>query len=202
MSIDRRRNRKIINPKRVILIACEGENKTEKYYFNNFSDRNKDYIIKYVHGNETDPVNLVKNTITDIKNYGLNLKADDVAFCVFDTDTDPIKNSQIESAKELAKKHKIKIITSNPSIELWFLLHYKYSSQYLTNEKLLEILKTHCNNYSKNYNIYSDIYPKTDLAIKNAKKLEKYQIENGKELQTVEANPHTQIYEIIEEFKK
>lgn len=80
MSTDRRRNRKIINPKRVILIACEGENKTEKYYFNNFSGRNKDYIIKYVHGNETDPVNLVKNTITDIKSYGLNLKTDDVAF--------------------------------------------------------------------------------------------------------------------------
>lgn len=102
----------------------------------------------------------------------------------------------------MAERHKIKIITSNPSIELWFLLHYKFSSQSLTNEKLLEILKTYCINYSKNYNIYSDIYPKTDLAIKNAKKLEKYQIENGKELQTIEANPHTQIYEIIEEFKK
>lgn len=137
MSTDRRRNRKIINPKRVILIACEGENKTEKYYFNNFSGRNKDYIIKYVHGNETDPVNLVKNTITDIKSYGLNLKTDDVAFCVFDTDTDPIKNRQIENAKKLAERHKIKIITSNPSIELWFLLYYKFSSQSLTNEKLL-----------------------------------------------------------------
>lgn len=40
------------------------------------------------------------------------------------------------------------------------------------------------------------------LAIKNAKKLEKYQLQNNKKLQSVEANPYTEVYKIIEELIK
>ena len=37
-------------------------------------------------------------------------------------------------------------------------------------------------------------------AITNAKKLEKYQLENGKIIGNVEANPNTEIYKIVLEL--
>lgn len=60
MSRDRSRNNHNRKSKRVVLVAYEGENKTEKNYFDNFLGRDKNYIIKSVPGNETDPINLVK----------------------------------------------------------------------------------------------------------------------------------------------
>lgn len=74
MSRDRSRNNHNRKSKRVVLVAYEGENKTEKNYLNNFSSRDKDYIIKPVPGNETDPVNLVKQTIQ---------KAQNLSNCIF-----------------------------------------------------------------------------------------------------------------------
>ena len=57
MSKDRRRNKNNRKSKRVILVSVEGKNKTEKNYINNFSSREKDFVIKVVPGNETDPIN-------------------------------------------------------------------------------------------------------------------------------------------------
>lgn len=39
--------------KRIILIAVEGKNKTEKTYFSNYDDGNKDYRIIFAKGNYT-----------------------------------------------------------------------------------------------------------------------------------------------------
>ena len=52
--------------------------------------------------------------------------------------------------------------------------------------------------YEKNINIYMDINSKTSKAIENAKKLENYQKENNRIIGTVEANPNTEIYKIVE----
>ena len=43
-----------------------------------------------------------------------------------------------------------------------------------------------------------DINSKTSKAIENAKKLENYQKENNRIIGTVEANPNTEIYKIVE----
>lgn len=43
---------------------------------------------------------------------------------------------------------------------------------------------------------------KTDKAIKNAKKFEKYQLDNGMVIGTVEANSNTEVYKIVEELLK
>lgn len=196
------RNQKNRKSKRVILVACEGNNKTEKNYFNGFSGRDKNYVIKFVPGNETDPLNLVKQTVISIKNNGIDLSDDDKAFCVFDTDTNLAKNQQINNAIELARDNGIIIIISSPCIELWFLLHYKYISTYLKNDDVIRELKECCKNYEKNCNMYSIIVNKTLEAIEKAKRLEKEQINNGKAIQTVEGNPYTEVYKIVEEFLK
>ncbi len=202
MSRDRSRNKYNRKSKRVVLVSYEGENKTEKNYLSNFSGRDKDYIIKPVPGNETDPINLVRQTIQKVKDLSLDLSEDDKAYCVFDTDTKPEKNIQIESAIKLAKDNDIIPIVSAPCVELWFLLHYEYTTAFINSNDVIERLKKHYPKYEKNCNIYSEIKDRVDIAIKNSKKLEKYQKQNNKKLQTVDANPYTEMYKLVEELMK
>ena len=196
------RVRKVRKQKSKILIAAEGKNKTEKTYFSNFEDGKKSYNITYARGNNTDPLKLVKMLIKEIDELKLDLQDDDVAYCIFDTDVDPNKNKIIEEAIQLAKKNNIKIITSSPCFELWFLLHYDYTTANMDSEKVIKRLKEYYPKYEKNINIYPDIIKEIDLAIDRAKKLEKYQTDNNRRIGTVEANPNTEVYKIVEYLMK
>ena len=196
------RVRKIRKPKSKVLIAAEGNNKTEKIYFNNFEDGKKPYNITYARGNNTDPLKLVKMLIKEIDKLNLDLKGDDVAYCIFDTDTNPNKNKIIEEATCLAKKNNITIITSSPCFELWFLLHYEYTTANMDNEEVIKRLKKYYSEYEKNINIYPDIIKKLDLAINWAKNLENYQVNNNHRIGTVEANLNTEVYKIVEYLLK
>ena len=202
ISKDRKRNIGNRESKRVILIAYEGKNKTEKNYFNGFKGIDKDYVIKVVPGNETDPVNLVKQTIQNIKDLGLTLEDDDRAFCVFDTDTNSQKNSQIIEAITIANNKNIKVITSSPCFETWFLLHFEFTTASMTNNNVISRLQGHYSKYTKNCSMYPVIVDKTSNAYTNAIKLEKYQKYNNKNVKLVEANPHTDVYKIIDELIK
>ena len=149
MSRDRTRNNHNRKSKRVVLVAYEGENKTEKNYFDNFLGRDKNYIIKSVPGNETDPINLVKQTIKKVKDLELDLSLDDKAFCIFDTDTKLEKNVQIEAAIKMSKKNNIIPIVSSPCVELWFLLHYEYTTAMVSSNEVIERLKRYYPKYEK-----------------------------------------------------
>ena len=196
------RVRKVRKQKSKILIAAEGKNKTEKTYFSNFEDGKKSYNITYARGNNTDPLKLVKMLIKEIDELKLDLQDDDVAYCIFDTDVVLNKNKIIEEAIQLAKKNNIKIITSSPCFELWFLLHYDYTTANMDSEKVIKRLKEYYPKYEKNINIYPDIIKEIDLAIDRAKKIEKYQIDNNRRIGTVEANPNTEVYKIVEYLMK
>ena len=196
------RVRKVRKQKSKILIAAEGKNKTEKIYFSNFEDGKKSYNITYARGNNTDPLKLVKMLIKEIDELKLDLQDDDVAYCIFDTDVDPNKNKIIEEAIQLARKNNIKIITSSPCFELWFLLHYDYTTANMDSEEVIKRLKEYYPKYEKNINIYPDIIKEIDLAIDRAKKLEKYQTDNNRRIGTVEANPNTEVYKIVEYLMK
>lgn len=196
------RVRKVRKQKSKILIAAEGKNKTEKTYFSNFEDGKKSYNITYARGNNTDPLKLVKMLIKEIDELKLDLQDDDVAYCIFDTDVDPNKNKIIDEAIQLAKKNNIKIITSSPCFELWFLLHYDYTTANMDSEEVIKRLKEYYPKYEKDINIYPDIIKEIDLAIDRAKKIEKYQIDNNRRIGTVEANPNTEVYKIVDYLMK
>lgn len=184
--------------KNKIVIAVEGKNKTEKIYFNNFDDGKKSYSITIAKGNDTDPLKLVKGLDKEIKKLGLDLTSGDKAYCVFDIDIDINKNKIINEAIEYAKQVGIEVITSTPCIELWFLLHFDYTTKYLSNEKVIKRLKVYDKKYEKNYNIYPNIKDNVKTAIERAKKLEKYQLSNNRKIGTTYANPNTEMYKIVE----
>lgn len=190
------RVRKLREPKKKILIAVEGKNKTEKNYFNNFENGNRSYNITYARGNNTDPLNLVKMLIKEMKLMQLN--DNDLAYCVFDIDMDLNRNKLILEAISLAKKNNINVITSTPCIELWFLLHYAYTTANIDNDSAIKRLKCYFPKYEKNFNIFPHIIEYLPLALDRAKKLEKYQLSNKRKIGTVEANPCTEIYKLVE----
>lgn len=196
------RVRKIRKRKNKILIAVEGTNKTEKIYFSNFDDGKKPYTITIAKGNDTDPLGMIKLLSKEIDKRDIDLSNGDIAFCVFDTDVNTKKNKIIKDAINLAKGKGIRIITSTPCIELWFLLHFEYTTARLSNNSVIKRLKKYLPKYEKNINIFPDIKDKVYEAIDRAKRLESFQLQNNKIIGMVEANPNTEMYKIVEELIK
>ena len=193
---------KIRKRKNKILIAVEGTNKTEKIYFSNFDDGKKTYTITIAKGNDTDPLGMIKLLSKEMDKRDIDLSNGDIAFCVFDTDINPKKNKIIKDAINLAKEKGIRIITSTPCVELWFLLHFEYTTARLSNNSVMKRLKKYLPKYEKNINIFSDIKDKVYEAIERAKRLESFQLQNNKTIGMVEANPSTEMYKIVEELIK
>ena len=190
-----------------IIIACEGT-KTEPLYFQKFFDHliedsgisAKSFVIAK-HGH-TDPVGVLK----DLKNYkeehGGTYKNFDHKWIVIDRDEERTNGGghTLENYNEAisqAKKLNIDVAYSNPSFEIWYLLHFQYQSAYIDRDavnKKLETLKT-LKKYDKaDENMYEFLLNKQDVAIKNAKKLVKQCEREKKEL----CNPSTTVYKLVE----
>ncbi len=72
----------------------------------------------------------------------------------------------------------------------------------MNSDSVIKRLKEHFPKYTKNCNMYQIISDKTREAYENAKKLEKYQKDNNRDIQSVEANPYSDVYQIIDELEK
>ena len=194
----RKRNNVIRSRKPFIIIGCEGKNKTEQLYFRNFHSKN--CIIKFSNGSSTDPLGIVQDILSYVDSE-IGREENDKVYAVFDTDVNQNKQDQIEEAKKIADKNGVEIITSTPTFELWFLLHFRYTTKTFTsNSDLQNELKKHIPEYEKNNNTYLSVKDSTVQAINNAKKLEEYQIDIGQALDNENCNPYTSVYKIVEEL--
>ena len=192
----RNRNSRQRNP--IVVIACEGNNKTEETYFKNYNSRK--CIIRFSKGNNTDPVGIVKDLIKFIKNE-VGREAGDKYYAVFDTDVNKNLQNQIDEAKRLAEKNGVEIITSTPTFEFWYLLHFGYTTKsYNSSEEVVEELKTKINGYTKNINTYPILKASTADAITNAKRVEKHQTDLGQALDNENCIPYTGAYKVVEEL--
>lgn len=183
--------------KKILLLGVEGKNKTEKRYFSKFNRLQNKYVIQFSSGNETDPLQLVENLIKDIKDQGLVLKDKDVACAVFDVDNDRSKNQSIKQAQRMAKKYGIDLIPSNPCFELWFLLHFEFSTAFCTNNDVFNNLQKHLPDYEKSDPCFDQLYPHLKTAVENSKKLRKHHIV-VKHKNIFDQNPMTDIDNIFD----
>ncbi|MDO8727606.1 MAG: RloB family protein [Candidatus Methanoperedens sp.] len=193
-------HRKIVKrrPYKLFLIVCEGE-KTEPMYFKRYRKRHCNLIIKTPESKSTDPVNLVKFAKEQIKKEELDLKTGDAIWCVFDCDENT--NENMSRAIKIAGKD-VNICLSNPSFELWFLLHFTSIVSKLFRSEVIEKLKKEIPDYEKNKDVYDLLVNKREIALKNAKKLIELHKKNGINLISVESNPSTQVCFIAEEILK
>lgn len=183
--------------KKIILLATEGKNKTETHYFRSLTGPT--HVIRFAPGNYTDPVNMIQALKDEFEDKALSPEMGDAAYCLVDSDMDPVKDKQIESADAKAG-NMATVIVSSPCFEVWFLCHFvKSTRQYNSNKEVIDALKQYIPDYSKNMTgIWAILGDKSEAAIKNAKGLEMHCRELGLKPHTVAFIPSTEVYKILE----
>lgn len=194
-----RKNKTTRVRKKLLIIGTEGKNKTEVLYFKEMERKQNSCHIIFASGNETDPVNIVKNTIRAVSKEGIVPSKGDSAFSVFDLDVDENKKIQLLEAARLAEKGKVQIITSNPCFEVWYLEHFGYTSKPFSNSgEVIKDLIKHCPKYMKNQCDIELFYPLTGMAIKNCKTLNEFHKKHSTANDLEFENPRTDVYLIAE----
>lgn len=181
----------------LILIKCEGTNSAEKIYFNNFKSRN--CRIKFATGNSTDVKGMLDDLINYMKKEDITPENQDKIYLVLDTDLNKKRIQDIKSIEKECENRGIRIITSSPTFEIWYLMHYKKEN--LTFKDSLSVkkeLKKIIPDYKETMNIYTKIVEETKTAIENAKLIEK-RLKNTAD-NAYSFTPHSYVYEIIEEI--
>lgn len=187
--------------KSIIVFNAEGKNETEKNYFLNYSSRN--IPIKLVYGNATDPKGMLNELIKYCTDVSIDKENGDRAYLLIDMDLNHNKANDVLDIENKCIEYGIEIIYSNPTFEIWFLNHFRYkTSEYMSSKEVVSELKKYINDYSKNLNIFNILKEKTDIAINNSKKLEKYHNENQNNISTYLCNPYIGVYKVIEGIRK
>lgn len=190
------RKRNFRPPKKTLLIICEGE--TEKIYFENLkaAERKTEINLKpELPGHRTDCLNIVERAIKQKDNY-------DQVWCVFDLDAAHKDVEKYRKAVERANNEKIERLESYPCFEVWFLLHFLYTTRTFTDcKQVIQGLKKHIKDYSKRQeyhfrkNLYVELRPKLLDAMKNSLRLEKYNLENS-----IIDGTRSDIYKVVEKI--
>ena len=198
-----RKNLKQKKKKPLIIICSEGEGKnTEKCYFRNFSNRN--LRIKFSTGGSTDPKGMVDDLINFMRNE--DAKSEDYlrTFLVLDTDLTEKRISEIKAIEQKCKENNIEIITSAPTFEIWYLMHFRNNKlRFATSKDVKRELVKVNGSYSETMDMYDKIKNQTDDARSIAQSIEQKIIKDGDDL--LKSNPHSSVYKIldaIDEFNK
>jgi hypothetical protein len=197
----RRANRKtskaIKKEMKLVIIAAEGKNKTEKTYFNEFNSMQKQYRIISARGNNTDPVKIVNDAIISSIKEELDFGNGDRAFAVFDTDYG--KEEVIRKSLQLAHANNIEVILSNPCFEVWLLLHFRYSTKgYASNSEVYNELLSYWPGYKKNISSYEKVNERYNKAIENAKRIKSFNNGTNAGLDVLKCNSSTDVYKIVD----
>lgn len=178
-----------------ILIVCE-DSKSAPSYFEFLRDKwSIEAAQILIVGKEcgSDPVSVVQYAIDAKKNNiklsrrSPELKYDQI-WCVIDRDRHPNLNDALDRARH----NLIQIALSEPCLEIWFLLHYRYTTKpYINYDDLRNDLKAHISNYDKGKVPNATLHPLLNTAKSNAKKLRKHCKETNVQ------NPSTQIDRLV-----
>ncbi len=193
--------RKQISKKRnpLIVICTEGGNKTEEIYFKNFRERN--LRIQFSTGNSTDPEGMLEDLLKYIENEDIKSEDECTIFLVIDTDLSPKRIEKIKKIKPICDRNNIILITSSPTFEIWYLMHYDKNVKVFTSS--LEVKKSmlkHIPKYTESMNIFPKIIDKLDKAYSTSKKIESRAAKENEDI--INVNPHTDVYKIIDKINE
>ena len=190
---------------RTILLICEGE-QTEDRYLKSFKHETRKQNIRIeIKSGFSSPDQLVEEAVLLFEQSENQY---DEIHCIFDKDEHHHFHKALENIKQYNKKFQSHVVLyetiSNPCFEIWFLLHFKYSTKsFYTipggNRAKDLILKEIGNDRFKQTckknpaEIYSMLKPLLDKALDHAKKLETQQ---GEHPHT--KNPYTAMHKLVE----
>jgi hypothetical protein len=164
----------LIEPKRRILVVCEGV-VTEPGYIDGFRKdcRNNRVDVKVVGGAGV-PRTVVECAKEEKRKADKqadgeqddNLRYEEV-WVAFDVDEHP----NLNDAKQMARDNDFRLAVSNPCIELWLLLHFTDSPGMQHRDVIRDRLKEHVPGYNKHVK-YSEYAPRYENAKNRAERLE------------------------------
>ena len=189
-------------PRAKIYIFAEGD--TEEIYLKHFEVKEYNAEVIAKDPKCTDAVGIVARARNFMKEEKLDLELGDRVYCVFDSD--PLSNPNIQLAFDMIRgmaEEGMRCIFSNPSFEVWFILHLKERVPYgLTaiqlKEHLRRALKPVFPNYSETTDIFDWLRDKQSLAYERAIRLHNSQQEVYKRVLSHECNPYTNMFRFIE----
>jgi len=176
------------------LIICEGK-KTEPYYFDSF--HGVSVSVKTI-GTGLSTVGLVdyaKRWRDEAKRK--NEEFTDV-WVVFDKDE--FTNEDFQKAIRLAEKYGMSAAYSNPSFELWYLLHFEYRDSAIDRKTCIEALSKQLGKRydKKSVTMRDELLLREQDAIERAQKLhQSYHTHNP-----AQDNPCTTVYQLVKELNK
>lgn len=183
-----------------ILIAAEGKNVTEKNYLTSlWRDHHPETVIDFVDKKgATDPETMLNNVENAWKDKPMNSDRGDKAYVVLDLDCDE-KKARLINQLNSRREHAV-FIVSNPCFEVWFLMHFRYSTrQFASSSEVIKELKGKgcIPNYQKNMDVYSLIKDKLKTARDNAKRLESSYLNDGVHWPSSHYNPRTDVLTVV-----
>lgn len=182
-----------------IYIFCEG--KTEEIYLRHFENKTYNVEVIPVNTEHTDAYGIVSFAKNYINKEHLDLELGDRGYCVFDSD--PCSNPDIKKTFNLLNGCFTKGlygIFSNPSFEIWFVLHFQDAPYGKTAQQVKHLVKKLITqpDYSETTDIFDLLLPLQNDALKRAKLLHNSQKEVHKTVYSHECNPYTDIFMFID----
>lgn len=189
--------------KSVVLLATEGKNQTETQYFKDMA-KSLYRVVRFVPGNYTDPVNIASMMKQYYTEWELTPELGDRAYCLIDADCDSQKDKQILKANSIAKEVGFEVAVSAPCFEIWLLCHFSHATkQYSSNSEVISDLTKKLPGYTKSTSgIFAKTKDRIEIAVNNAKLLEKACIDAGYCIHTAFFSPSTEVYKVVEELKR
>lgn len=190
------RRKPFLDPKRRLLVVCEGKN-TEPQYIRGLAYCYRNAILEITIPTEQgDPKRLVElaKANTDVAAQNARRSKDenwkyDETWCVFDRDD----HERFDDACQMASDNGFGLAVSNPSFELWLLLHFRENPGAQHRDRIKELLADEVANYDKKVDFSSFAKGLRDAGAR-AKRIDDHAREDGEDLL---ANPSTSVYVLV-----
>ena len=179
----------------ILLLVCEGRNKTERKYFSHYKVRELPYRLEIRDSEATDDMGMARRAANLYKEYQMDPEIGDLAFCLIDLDLRRDKYDAYLKAKQ--KYPQVRFIVSNPCFEIWLLYYF---TEHPKAESSSQAVKEQMKKYVLGYNEAMDIYDQCDLEDKYAVAINRSEKKNAfyeEDKILVERNPYTEVQDLI-----
>ncbi len=187
-----------------VILACEGS-VTEKNYFQSIFDnliqtkgiaKTSFVIAKHKH---TDPKGVLQDLLEELK------KDSEFEHKWIVIDRDEMRPNggghsleNFNGAISSAKAKDINIAYSNPSFEIWYLLHFEYRNTALHRDDVIKELNKYLDYTKNSLTIYKEILHRQEMAIVRAQRLIDTHIGRKDTLSPACDNPSTTVHKLVQ----
>ena len=182
----------------VVYLICEGT-ETEIRYFKRFRSRGCHIDIIPIPSQYKAADRLVQKVRSTIGTNPYYPDEGDMIWRVFDRDEN--SDGSLQKAKQTAMREGYRLAYSNPSFELWFLLHFVNQKAEIADcQSVIRMLKQtgRLERYEKSQDVYDQLKPLQESAIRYAKERVRTLKEEKLEIICRQSNPVTTVADLVE----